>query len=252
LKYYKIISGQLFVGIATTSELRKIQSKHNILVECKEREAQCVQCNEYYYHAGWMLPIPENVGAIFAQVIEIDKEEYDYLYELIDGDEDIPDPEPPEPEPEPIEPDSDITVEYARKLKTEQMEKYKDNILYEGIDVILPDGTASHFRLRTGDQLYLFRLELMANNGAEKIAYHSDDDLCKYYTREEILSITGQVLPYITYHETYFNSLKYYINHYLDTVADIANVYYGMDIPEESQSEVWNDIINGKINADSI
>ena len=232
--------------------MRKLQLKHNILIECKEQEAQCVQCKEYYYHASWMLPIPESIGAAFAQVIEIDKEEYDYLYELIDGDEDIPDPEPPEPEPEPIEPDSDITVEYARKLKTEQMEKYKDNILYEGIDVILPDGTASHFRLRTGDQLYLLRLELMTNSGAEKIAYHSDDDLCKWYTPEEMKAITGQVLPFIIYHETYFNSLKYYINHFLMTVAEIAGVYYGMDIPEESRSEVWDDIINGKVTSDSI
>ena len=52
-----------------------------------------------------MKAVREDVGAITADVIEISKEEYDELYEMIERDEEItPTPEPePTPEPTPDE-----------------------------------------------------------------------------------------------------------------------------------------------------
>ena len=61
--------------------------RHNILISCTEQEAECIQIEDNYYHAGWMKAVREDIGAITADVIEIDKEEYDELYELIEHDE---------------------------------------------------------------------------------------------------------------------------------------------------------------------
>lgn len=241
MKYYKVINGQLFVGIATTSELRKIQLRHNILISCTEQEAECIQIEDNYYHAGWMKAVREDIGAITADVIEIDKEEYDELYELIEHDEEIepyPEPEPsPEPEPEP----EDITVAYAKKLKLKDMSNTCNNIIFAGIDVVLSDEETHHFSLTEYDQLNLFKLETLARSGQEVLPYHEDGELCKFYPAADIITIANAATQYITYHTTYFNSLKAYINS-LRSLNTISKVTYGMDIPEKYQSDVWKEI----------
>lgn len=241
MKYYKVINGQLFVGIATTSELRKIQLRHNILISCTEQEAECIQIEDNYYHAGWMKAVREDIGAITADVIEIDKEEYDELYELIEHDEEIepyPEPEPsPEPEPEP----EDITVAYAKKLKLKDMSNTCNNIIFSGIDVVLSDEETHHFSLTEYDQLNLFKLETLARSGQEVLPYHEDGELCKFYPAVDIIAIANAATQYITYHTTYFNSLKAYINS-LRSLNTISRVTYGMDIPEKYQSDVWKEI----------
>ena len=241
MKYYKVINGQLFVGIATTSELRKIQLRHNILISCTEQEAECIQIEDNYYHAGWMKAVREDIGAITADVIEIDKQEYDELYELIEHDEEIepyPEPEPsPEPEPEP----EDITVAYAKKLKLKDMSNTCNNIIFAGIDVVLSDEETHHFSLTEYDQLNLFKLETLARSGQEVLPYHEDGELCKFYPAADIITIANAATQYITYHTTYFNSLKAYINS-LRSLNTISKVTYGMDIPEKYQSDVWKEI----------
>lgn len=215
--------------------------RHNILISCTEQEAECIQIEDNYYHAGWMKAVREDIGAITADVIEIDKEEYDELYELIEHDEEIepyPEPEPsPEPEPEP----EDITVAYAKKLKLKDMSNTCNNIIFAGIDVVLSDEETHHFSLTEYDQLNLFKLETLARSGQEVLPYHEDGELCKFYPAADIITIANAATQYITYHTTYFNSLKAYINS-LRSLNTISKVTYGMDIPEKYQSDVWKEI----------
>ena len=215
--------------------------RHNILISCTEQEAECIQVEDNYYHAGWMKAVREDIGAITADVIEIDKEEYDELYELIEHDEEIepyPEPEPsPEPEPEP----EDITVAYAKKLKLKDMSNTCNNIIFAGIDVVLSDEETHHFSLTEYDQLNLFKLETLARSGQEVLPYHEDGELCKFYPAADIITIANAATQYITYHTTYFNSLKAYINS-LRSLNTISKVTYGMDIPEKYQSDVWKEI----------
>lgn len=215
--------------------------RHNILISCTEQEAECIQIEDNYYHAGWMKAVREDIGAITADVIEIDKEEYDELYELIEHDEEIepyPEPEPsPEPEPEP----EDITVAYAKKLKLKDMSNTCNNIIFSGIDVVLSDEETHHFSLTEYDQLNLFKLETLARSGQEVLPYHEDGELCKFYPAVDIIAIANAATQYITYHTTYFNSLKAYINS-LRSLNTISRVTYGMDIPEKYQSDVWKEI----------
>ena len=215
--------------------------RHNILISCTEQEAECIQIEDNYYHAGWMKAVREDIGAITADVIEIDKEEYDELYELIEHDEEIepyPEPEPsPEPEPEP----EDITVAYAKKLKLKDMSNTCNNIIFAGIDVVLSDEETHHFSLTEYDQLNLFKLETLARSGQEVLPYHEDGELCKFYPTADIITIANAATQYITYHTTYFNSLKAYINS-LRSLNTISKVTYGMDIPEKYQSDVWKEI----------
>ena len=242
-----MISGQLFVGIATTAELRRIQLEHNILIACTENEAQCVQVNDNFYHADWMKAIREDIGAVVADVIEITKEEYDILYEMIERDEEIdPTPEPdldPEPTPEP----EDITVDYAKTLKIKEMNQTCQNTIFAGIDVVLSDDKSHHFSLTEYDQVNLFKLETLAHSGEEILPYHEDDKPCQFFSAADIITIANAATSYVTYHTTYTNSLKSYIKS-LRSLNTIARVYYGIEIPEKYQSEVWKALINNDNN----
>lgn len=211
------------------------------MIACTEKEAQCVQIDDNYYHAGWMKAIREDIGAVTADVTEITKEEYDILYEMIERDEEIdPTPEPePEPTPEP-EPE-DITVEYAKTLKIKEMNQTCQNTIFAGIDVVLSDGESHHFSLTEYDQVNLFKLETLAHSGAETLPYHEDDKPCKFFPAEDIITIANAATNYVTYHTTYTNSLKSYIKS-LRSLNTISRVYYGIEIPEKYQSEVWKAI----------
>ena len=49
------------------------------------------------------------------------------------------------------------------------------------------------------------------------------------------------VTAHKTFHVTYFNSLKVYINA-MDNITDISAVQYGVEIPEEHQSDILKDL----------
>jgi hypothetical protein len=69
------------------------------------------------------------------------------------------------------------------------------------------------------------------------IPYHADGEECDFYTVEEINEIIDTANAFKIYHTTYYNALKGYINS-LETIEDIAAVTYGMEIPEEYQTNV--------------
>ena len=221
--------------------------RHNILISCTEKEAECIQVEDKYYHAGWMKTIREDVGAITADVTEITKEEYDILYEMIERDEEIdptPEPEPdPTPEPEP----EDITVDYAKTLKIKEMNQTCQNTIFAGIDVVLSDDKSHHFSLTEYDQVNLFKLETLAHSGAETLPYHEDDKPCQFFSAADIIAIANAATSYVTYHTTYTNNLKSYIKS-LRSLNTISRVYYGIEIPEKYQSEVWKALINNDDN----
>ena len=221
--------------------------RHNILISCTEKESECIQVEDKYYHAGWMKTIREDVGAITADVTEITKEEYDILYEMIERDEEIdptPEPEPdPTPEPEP----EDITVDYAKTLKIKEMNQTCQNTIFAGIDVVLSDDKSHHFSLTEYDQVNLFKLGTLAHSGAETLPYHEDDKPCQFFSAADIIAIANAATSYVTYHTTYTNSLKSYIKS-LRSLNTIARVYYGIEIPEKYQSEVWKALINNDDN----
>ena len=141
MKYFKLIKDRVtFIGIATTDDFRKFQIKHSILLACKEDDAQYINCDNNLYRDTWLAPLNNNIITYeTSEIIEITKEEYDELYEMIERDEEItPEPEPqPEPIPDPEE--EDITVDYAKTLKIREMSYTCENLIYAGIDVILSD-----------------------------------------------------------------------------------------------------------------
>lgn len=239
-KFYKLINGENFVGVATQLDFRKYQAKHNIIIACESDEAQYISCGDVLYRDNWMAPVTTDLVLYArANVISITKEEYDILAEAMDSGEDIiipppDDPTPVEPDPDPI---YDVTVEFMRQSKVAEMSSMCNRTIEHGVDVTLSDEQTYHFSLTTQDQMNLSTLGNEALNGQEQIAYHADGELCKFYPASDILRIVQAAKEWTYYHTTYFNSLQAYINA-LDTIEEIGSIQYGVPIPEEYQSEV--------------
>lgn len=240
MNYYKLINGETFVGIATSLDFLRYQAKHNILLACSEEEAQYVQSNDSLYHASWMVPV--TTGKIQykdVELIAIEEDEYNVLLAAIKSGEDIVierDDDGVDETPI-IDPTEGVTVEYVKAMKTSEMSAMCNTVITNGFDIVLSDEEAHHFSLTTQDQLNLITLSTMVASGETSIPYHADGELCKFYSAEDITSIITAATSFKTYHVSYFNALKGYIAA-LDTIADIGEITYGIEIPDEYQSDV--------------
>lgn len=246
MKYYKIINESHFVGVGTTNDLRRWQRKHNIMLSCEENEAQYIQCNDECYHAAWMVPeTKENSEYITLDVIEIDKDEYDTLFAMIENNEEIPpiEEEIIPPADEYIEPSEESTIEFAIASKIAEMSNTCNKVISKGFDVVLSDNETHHYSLTTQDQsnLLVAKQELLSGNDA--FMYHADGELYKYYSKEDIEKIIVCADYFKAYHLAYYNSLKAYI-HTLKECVEVGNIFYGVEIPKEYLSDVLVVLMN--------
>lgn len=247
MNYYKMINGETFVGIVSQLDFREYQKKHNILLACDEDTAQYVQSEDSLYHASWMKPIlTDRFPYTMVEMIPIDEEEYNALHEAIEAGKDIEvEPDNPVEDPLPIDPIEEITVEYARSAKINEMNNTCNKVITNGFDIVLSDGETHHFSLTTQDQLNLITLSSLVESGETAIPYHADGELCKFYSAADIGSIVMTATSFKTYQVSYFNALRAYIEK-LDTIGDIMGITYGIPIPEEYQSEVLR-VLNAQI-----
>ena len=93
LNYYKLINNSDFIGIATSHDFRRYQKKHGIILACDENLAQYIQIGECLYRDNWLCPVTtDKIQYTEAQIIAIEKEEYDLLLEATQKGEEIPSP----------------------------------------------------------------------------------------------------------------------------------------------------------------
>lgn len=247
MKYYKLLNDGEFIGVGTSYDLRKFQLKHSILLTSDDESAQYIQINDKLYRDDWFSPtITELLDYTTVKIIVIEKDEYDTLFEAIEtGKEiEITDEEPDIQEELPqIDPDEEVTIEYVKAVKNAEMSATCNKIITNGFDAILSDGENHHFSLTIQDQLNLITLSSMVAAGETVIPYHADGELCKGYSVEDITTIINTATSFKTYHVTYFNSLKVYIDSMHD-INEVNNVVYGIDIPEEYQSDVLKQLLS--------
>lgn len=123
MNYYKIINDNLIVGVVDNYAMRKYQSKHNVILICGADDAQYAQYKDTLYHDNWMLPVSDNVPYAIAQIISINKDEYDELLEQLAIEDEIIVPNP-EPEEEPSQEEELIpTDETNPKTVAQQLQE---------------------------------------------------------------------------------------------------------------------------------
>ncbi len=248
MTYYKLIKDGELIGVGSTYDLRRFQMKHSILVTSDEAFAQYIQINDKLYRDDWFCPPNGDLSFEKATIIVIDKPEYDALFDafqtgavLLNLEQDT-EVEAPEILPDP---DVEITVDFVKKAKIAEMSNDCNRMITSGFDVVLSDNESHHFSLTIQDQLNLITLSSLAASGETVIPYHADGELCRGYSVEDINLIVTAATEFKTYHVTYFNSLKAYIEK-LSDISQINQIEYGSDIPAEYQSEVLRNMLIGR------
>ena len=154
---------------------------------------------------------------------------------------------PPEPElvpePEPYIP----TLEDLKRNKICEMEIAMEEVIAEGFNATLSDGTIEHFTLSSKDQLFLTALQTQVLAGVDPIPWHVSDRsvACKNYSNMDMGIITQTAMGVISFHETYIVDMTRYITS-IESEEELEAVSYGMTIPEEYQSEPLKNMLAQK------
>lgn len=135
----------------------------------------------------------------------------------------------------------DYDLEQIRTLKKSEISEACEQTIYNGIDVEMSTGT-QHFSLTEKDQINIFGLQATIESGETRIEYHSDGNPCIYYSVEDIQKLIAAAMGFVKYNTTYCNSLNVWISKETNAQT-ISEMYYGMEIPEEHQSEVLKNYI---------
>lgn len=252
MTYYKVIKDNEFIGIGTSYELRKYQLKHGILLVADDNTAQYIQIDDKLYRDNWFKVLTTNtIEYETANISVIDENEYQQLFEAIDTGEEISnvtndeDSYYQEEDDDAVDNDSIVTLDYLKTQKIKEMSYYCNQAIVNGFDVKLRDGKIHHFSLTVQDQLNLITLSSLAASGVDNIPYHADGELCEFFSANDIQIIVNAATELKTYHTTYFNSLKLYIQS-LSDIDDVPNVIYGVNIPDEYKSDVLITLLSSK------
>lgn len=112
-----------------------------------------------------------------------------------------------------------ITVDSAKSAKIAEIKQSCEDYIYAGTDVIYSDGTTEHFTYTLADQSNISEMFTAVMAGATEYPYHADGEICKIYTKEQIVTIYGTLSLFKTEATTYHNSLKAQINAMTDADA---------------------------------
>ena len=156
-----------------------------------------------------------------------------------DGSTYVP-PKPPTPPTPPLPP----TLEEVKESKIVETNDEQQLTIQHGVDITLSDGTVEHFTLTDHDQLSLMGLQTRVLAGDAQIPWHIGDQEkhCKYYSNKDMQLITTAAMQFVMFHVTYYRDLRIYIRS-LQSIDEVNAVTYGMDIPEEFQSEPLKDML---------
>ena len=107
----------------------------------------------------------------------------------------------------------------AKAEKIAEIKKDCEDYIYAGTDVTYADGATEHFTYNLADQSNISEMFTAVMAGATEYPYHADGEICKIYTKEQIVAIYGTLSLFKTEATTYHNSLKAQINAMTDINA---------------------------------
>lgn len=110
-------------------------------------------------------------------------------------------------------------VDSIKGEKINEIKKDCEDYIYAGTSVTYADGATEHFTYNLADQSNISEMFTAVMAGATEYPYHADGEICKIYTKEQIVAIYGTLSLFKTEATTYHNSLKAQINAMTDADA---------------------------------
>ena len=232
---YKLISGDVIVDVA--KKLVYVVYKHDAIRYCAgDARPQGILTGEgaHLWRIEGAPPLPGEEGIV--NVVEISEEEYQDLYNRLH-------PVSGEEPEQVVDEELRLTAEYAKAAKINEMRRACEAAIIQGVDVTY-NGVTNHYSMELTDQLNILALQDAIEQGAQQIPYHGDDEPCRYYSQEEFLAVVAAANAHKTFHTTYFNSLKAFIES-VKTLDELDDIAYGMSVPEKYQSDVLKALLIG-------
>ena len=146
--------------------------------------------------------------------------------------------------PEPYTP----TLEELQAAKKQEVNAACNKTIVEGFDVKLSDGQIHHFTMKEEDQIAFLTCLALISKGETAIPWHpngSSTQPCVFYSTDDMQKITDAAYEHRTFHTTYCNSLKIWVEA-TETVEELQEIYYGADVPETYQSDVLKAYLKAK------
>lgn len=241
MKYFKILVDLRFIGVGTSSDFRRYQSKYDIIIVSEEKDVQYIQHDEKLYRDYWMKTLEANKYEYkYASVIEIEKEEYDALLNAEVNEEIVvPAIEAKKP-PKQVEDQAGVSeIDFVKNAKINKLRADCQNAIVAGFDLVLSDGEKHHFSMETTDQMEINRL--VTNGDGGEVIYHADGEEFKKFSFADILKIYNAMNIWRLYHTSYFSDLKSYVSA-LRSMSKIDSVEYGDEVPEKYQSDIYKEM----------
>ena len=224
----------------------RFDKRSGMVLRCSERDKPSgiisERTGEIYHVDGWP-KFPDGVSAAGTVTIGyIDDTEYDALTDALDANGPVEQPDEDHEIPQ------NESVEYVKDAVIKKMSTACNVAITSGIDVVLSDGKPHHFSLKIEDQLNLISLNGLILAGAESVPYHADGEECKYFSAEDFQAVANAATAWKIYQESYFNSLRVYIQS-LNTIPDLIAVQYGIPIPEKYMTDVFKMLLQKQMEA---
>ena len=152
----------------------------------------------------------------------------------------------------------------ADSIKAEKIAEIKkdcEEYIYAGTDVTYADGVKEHFTYTLADQSNISEMFTAVMAGATEYPYHADGEICKIYTKEQIVTIYGTLSLFKTEATTYHNTLKAQISAMTDVDAISAIKFKETELTGEyltnytammTSAQTQLDAILAKIPADEV
>lgn len=142
-------------------------------------------------------------------------------------------------------------IETVKKAKLKELSNACNNAINAGTQVQLNEEYTEAFTYGLVDQSNISEMFNAVLLGATEYPYHANDDDCRMYSAQDIMTIYVTLSTYKTSQTTYHNQLKQYVKT-LTTQEEIEAVVYGQELTGE-YLEKYNELMaQAKVQLDNI
>lgn len=235
---YKVLYNNITIDVLKKPIYCRYMPNTKRTLRTDKVSANCIVSSDgsQVYHLVGTPVLPEGYKSV--ELIQIEKEEYDYLCSLITKGESL-----------------EVDLITTRKEKIAEMSEMSEQAIYAGTDIILSDGKTYHFSLTGHDQTkigflataaqtaqMLESMGLPTNETGKDYPWHADGGDCIFYSRQDMITIGTVMQNYITYHNSYFHALRNYIQD-MNNPLKIMGIQYGIDVPKIYCGEVYKTVM---------
>lgn len=142
-------------------------------------------------------------------------------------------------------------IKTIKEAKLKELSNACNEAINAGTKVQLSEETIESFTYGLVDQSNISEMFNAMLLGATEYPYHANDDNCRMYSAQDIMTIYATLSTYKTGQTTYHNQLKQYVKT-LTTQEEIEAVVYGQELTGE-YLEKYNELMaQAKVQLDNI